>query len=232
MPQHEPSSLLATVEAVHWMALAFMGTVYALRLWWLFRFGRASDRSAPGNPAQSTALRGGLYSLGNVVMPWAMESTRKPKGLAFYATFVIFHLGVVAGISLAFLSSLDRALVAGPAAAWTLGTALAAAFLVALYRIARRVLRPVLRLISTPDDYFSLAMLTVWFLLGVCAQAHVAGAARFAGDAYLIAFLLATSFFLVYVPFSKISHYLYYPFTRYWIGRTLGHRGSYPYSRS
>jgi hypothetical protein len=45
-------------------------------------------------------------------------------------------------------------------------------------------------------------------------------------------FLLATSFFLVYVPFSKISHYLYYPFTRYWLGKALGHRGSYPYARS
>jgi hypothetical protein len=33
------------------------------------------------------------------------------------------------------------------------------------------------------------------------------------------------------VPFSKISHYLYYPFTRYWLGRSLGHRGSMPYAR-
>ena len=41
-------------------------------------------------------------------------------------------------------------------------------------------------------------------------------------------FLAWTSFFLIYVPFSKISHYLYYPFTRYWLGKTLGHRGSMP----
>ena len=46
-----------------------------------------------------------------------------------------------------------------------------------------------------------------------------------------MAYLLLTSFFLLYVPFSKISHYLYYPFTRIWIGRALGHRGSYPYSQ-
>jgi hypothetical protein len=30
------------------------------------------------------------------------------------------------------------------------------------------------------------------------------------------------------VPFSKISHYLYYPFTRYYLGKTLGRRGVYP----
>jgi hypothetical protein len=30
------------------------------------------------------------------------------------------------------------------------------------------------------------------------------------------------------VPFSKISHYLYYPFTRYYLGKSLGYRGVYP----
>ena len=44
----------------------------------------------------------------------------------------------------------------------------------------------------------------------------------------MVAYLLLTSFFLLYVPFSKISHYLYYPFTRIWLGRTLGHRGTFP----
>ncbi len=231
MPEHEPSSLLAAVEVIHWLALAFMAVVYVARLMWLFRFNKAGDRSKPGNPSQADARRGSLYSLGNVVMPWSMESTRKPTGFIFYLSFVVFHLGVVAGISLAFISGLYRPLLEGRAVATVMGVILGAAFLVALYRILRRVGRPVMRLISTPDDYFSLIMLTVWFLLGVLAQAHIAGAASFRNEGYLVAFLIATSFFLVYVPFSKISHYLYYPFTRYWIGRALGHRGSYPYSR-
>ena len=55
---------------------------------------------------------------------------------------------------------------------------------------------------------------------------YLAGALESEGN--MIAYLFATSFFLIYVPFSKISHYLYYPFTRFWIGRTLGHRGSMP----
>ena len=61
---------------------------------------------------------------------------------------------------------------------------------------------------------------------------NIAGVERFASENWLIAYLLLTSFFLVYVPFSKISHYLYYPFSRWWIGKALGHRGSYPYSRA
>ncbi len=35
-----------------------------------------------------------------------------------------------------------------------------------------------------------------------------------------------TAFFLVYVPFSKIGHYLYYPFSRVILGLALGHRGA------
>ena len=44
----------------------------------------------------------------------------------------------------------------------------------------------------------------------------------------LLDYFFLTAFFLIYVPFSKISHYIYYPFARYYLGRTLGHRGSYP----
>jgi hypothetical protein len=44
----------------------------------------------------------------------------------------------------------------------------------------------------------------------------------------LIAFFGLTAFFLVYVPFSKISHYVYWPFIRYYVGKHLGHRGAYP----
>jgi nitrate reductase gamma subunit len=231
MPQHEPSSLLATVEVIHWVALVVMGMVYALRLRWLFRFKAGKDRSAPGQPEHTSAKRGGVYSLGNVAMPWAMESTRAGKNLLFWISFVIFHLGVVAGIGLAFVSTIFPGVLRVPAVAWAVGGVLCGAFLVALYRLARRTMRPVMRLISSPDDYFSLLLLTVWFALGVVTQAYIAGAPQFQSENWLVAYLLLTSFFLLYVPFSKISHYLYYPFSRWWIGKALGHRGSYPYSR-
>jgi hypothetical protein len=51
------------------------------------------------------------------------------------------------------------------------------------------------------------------------------------GQWHLITYFILTAFFLVYVPFSKISHYLYYPFTRYYLGKTMGHRGIYPMRR-
>lgn len=212
-----------TIEVIHWVALAVMALVYTLRVVWLFRFKNFRDRQLPGEQGD-TSHWPALYSLGNVVMPWAMESTRKSP--FFYATFVIFHAGVVVGILLAFVSSLNRPLLAQPVVATIVMITLGAAFLVAVGRLLRRVARPLLRLISTPDDYFSLGMLTIWFFSGLLAEAHISG--RLESAWYLTAFLALTSFFLLYVPFSKISHYLYYPFTRFWLGRTLGHRGSMP----
>jgi len=103
----------------------------------------------------------------------------------------------------------------------------AAALAVGVLRLIRRLSNTYIRAISTPDDYFSLGLLTVWFFLGVLAApndlAH--------GELHLLAYFVMTAFFLIYVPFSKISHYLYYPFTRYWLGRSLGHRGVFPLER-
>jgi nitrate reductase gamma subunit len=226
---HEPSGLLTAAEVIHWIALVVMAVIYTMRIRWLFGFNLAKDKSPAGNPGQATAKEGARHSLMNVFMPWSMESTRKNFG--FYLTFVLFHLGVVAGISLAFLSTVAKPFLELPAVFWICETLLIGAFLVSIYRIFRRLLRPVMRLISTPDDYFSLLMLTTWFALGAITQAYIYGVAAFQNELFLVAYLLLTSFFLLYVPFSKISHYLYYPFTRVYIGRALGHRGSYPYSR-
>ena len=229
---HEISPALHTAEVVHWIALVVMAIVYTLRIRWLLSFKLAKDKSAPGNPAQSNKKKGARYSLFNVAMPWSMESTRKPKGFVFYLSFVLFHLGVVAGITLAFVSTIAPDFLRVPAVGWTVMFFIVAAFLVSLYRIARRTLRPLMRLISTPDDYFSLFMLTVWFAIGAATQAYLMGIWGVTSDIFQIVYLYLTSFFLLYVPFSKISHYLYYPFTRTYIGRALGQRGSYPVVRA
>ncbi len=144
---HESSNLLHNVEIIHWISLVVMAVVYTMRIRWLNKFTLGKDRSAPGNPKVTNAKKGGRYSLGNVFMPWAMESTR--NHLFFYFTFVIFHLGVVAGITLAFMSTIYRPMYSIPVVAWISGGIIAAAFLVGLYRIMRRVGRPVMRLIRT-----------------------------------------------------------------------------------
>jgi len=207
------------------MALGFMALVYVTRIAWFLRFKAGGDRQAPAGTAGTGRPRGILYSWAIVGMPWAMESQRRHPLL--YAQFVVFHVGVTAAILLSFIIPYAPGVLDSAAVVLVFQLLIGAAFLVGMVRIVRRVASPYMRAISSPDDYFSLLLLTVWFFFGVLAAPNNAAG----GEGSLLTFFLLTAFFLVYVPFSKISHYLYYPFTRYYLGKTLGHRGVYPVQR-
>jgi len=211
------------------LALLFMALVYTVRIGWLLSYKAGGERQGQTGSARTTPLKGILYSWANVAMPWGMESTRHKPLL--YAQFVIFHLGVTAAIALSFVipygSGAEPGLPGGAAVVWIFQVLIGAAFVVGLLRIIRRVGSPYMRAISSPDDYFSLLLLTVWFFFAVLAAPNqYAG-----GEWHLLGFFILTAFFLIYVPFSKISHYLYYPFTRYYLGKTMGYRGVYPPQR-
>jgi hypothetical protein len=199
-------------------ALSFLVLVYTLRVLWLLRFKKAQDMTSPaGSPT-----RGIAYSMMNIAMPWAMESVRRRPG--FYAQFVIFHLGVTAAIAATFIIPYRPRLFEIKAVAFIFQAAMGSACGVGLMRLYRRVANPAVRLISTPDDYFSLILMILYFAAGFLAVPNRYQAAEWS----LILFFGLTAFFLVYVPFSKISHYLYYPFARAILGRSLGHRGVIP----
>jgi len=202
-------------------ALTFMAVVYVIRLIWLFRFKRARERTY----AQGNEKAGIAYSLSNIARPGAMESTRRHP--FFYAQFVIFHVGITAAIAATFIIPYAPRLFENAVVVVIFQAVIGLAFLVGILRLIRRISRPALRLISTPDDYFSLALMILFFAAGVQAVPNTPERAEWP----LIAFFGLTAFFLVYVPFSKICHYLYYPFTRYYFGKKLGHRGVLPVRR-
>jgi len=207
-------------------ALMIMACVYTLRIIWLLHFKAGRERQAPTGQFRTNKTKGIVYSWMNIAMPWAMESTRTK--FHFYIQFVLFHLGVVAAIGLSFIIPYAPGLLESGALVTVLQVVIGLAFLVALLRMYRRITNKVIRAISSPDDYFSLALLTVWFLFGVLAVPNNYEK----GEGVLITFFILTAFFLIYVPFSKISHYLYYPFTRYYFGKTMGYRGVYPLAKS
>ncbi len=222
------SSLLQFSKHAHDWALVIMTLVYITRLIWFFRWKAGKERQPSTNksaPPNVTRRKGILYSWGIVGMPWTMESARKK--LFLYAQFVTFHLGVVASIFLAFTLSLAPGVVEKPWLVTLLRVIIGAAFAVGVMRIIRRITSPVMRAISSPDDHFSLWLLTVWFFFAFLAAPNSTAN----GEWHLIVFFLLTAFFLIYVPFSKISHYLYYPFTRFWFGKSMGYRGVYPLKR-
>jgi len=204
------------------VALVIMAIVDTCRILWFLRFKAGKERQAFTGIGDTSTRRGILYSWANVALPGSMESTR--SNTLMYVQFVLFHLGVVAAIGLSFIIPYVSGLLDYSIVTIGLQLMIGAAFIVGLMRIIRRATSKYMRAISSPDDYFSLLLLTVWF-----------GFAFFAvtnnykdGEGILLTYFILTAFFLLYVPFSKISHYLYYPFTRYYLGKTLGHRGVYP----
>jgi len=207
---------------VQLLALLFLVFVYLFRLVWLFKFRSRKERTFPvGN-----AGRGIAYSLMNVAMPWGMESTRKNPG--FYVQFVIFHIGVAAAIAASFIIPYWPSLLEIKAVVRLFQVAIAGGLIVGLLRLYRRIAQPRIRFISTPDDYLSLIFMILFFAAAVLAVPNKFKTAEWP----LILFFGLTAFLLIFVPFSKISHYLYYPFGRFFLGRTLGHRGILPSKKS
>jgi nitrate reductase gamma subunit len=196
-------------------ALSFLAIVYVIRVIWLFRFQSKRERTYPAGDRNS----GILFSMMNIAMPWAMESVRKKPG--FYVQFILFHLGVIAAITATFIIPYCPQLFESGAWVFIFQAFVGSAFIVGILRLCRRIKNPAIRLISTADDYFSLILMTVYFAVAFWAIPNTYERSEWP----LILFFALTAFFLMYVPFSKIGHYLYYPFTRYFIGRTMGHRG-------
>jgi nitrate reductase gamma subunit len=200
---------------IHIAALSFMGAAYVMRILSLFKFKLGIERSLPAK-YHSHAVAASLLA---VAKPWTIEKNRMTP--LFYVQFAIFHLGAAAAISMTFIIPYWPEILKIDSVVWLLQIILAAAFIVGLSRLYRRTFDPALRLISTPDDYFALVMMIVFYAVGVSAVPN-----RYdASDWALVAFFLMAAFFHLYVPFSKIIHYLYYPFTRYYLGKTMVHRG-------
>jgi hypothetical protein len=213
------SHLLHFLEnGVQIACLIFLGSVYLLRIAWLLHFRMPRERTRP----EGSEAAGIIRSLSSIARPGAMESTRQKPW--FYIQFVVFHLAVTAAIAATFIIPYRPAFFRVRPAVVVFQTVLAAGVVVGLLRFTRRLRLPAVRLISSPDDYFSLALVIVYFAAGFLAIPVVDGQPEWP----LLLFFGLTAFFLVYVPFSKISHYLYYPFARWVLGKTLGHRGVVP----
>lgn len=208
------------------IALVFMATVYFLRIRWFLKWPLAKERQPATGMGDTNPKKGARYSVATIVMPWELESARtKPL---MYAQFVLFHLGVVAAIALSFIIPYGPGLLQSAAVVKVIQFLTAAACVVGVLRIIRRISNPYMRAISSPDDHFSLILLTVWFAFAFMAAPNTIAN----GEGVMLTYFVLTAFFLMYVPFSKISHYLYYPFTRTYLGRHMGRRGTYPIKRS
>ncbi len=202
--------MIHTLENLaHLVGLPILIFLYVLRIVTLLGHKLAKDRAVP----KGRELPGILWAYVTIFMPWSMESTREqwPR----YLEFVVFHLGIFIGILFSFLISYAPRVLDTPVRE-AFAIIIAASLVMACIRLVRRIVTPRMRIISTPDDYVSLIM-AILFLAFAIPALYGSGTA-------LIIYFLITFIFLIYEPFSKIRHYIYFPFTRYYYGAQTGRR--------
>jgi len=206
---------LAVLEdQVQIVALSIMTLVYIVRITWLLRLPLARERTPPrGDPNKAL-----LPSMLIIATPWAMESTSRQWWK--YGEFVLFHLGVAAAILLSFVIPYGPGLLGVQVVTGLFLGVMALALVAGISRLIKRIALPEMRVISSADDYFSLVLLNAWLASALAALTM---------DLWpRVVFFILTAFFLIYVPFSKISHYIYYPFARWYFGKHFGRRGVFP----
>lgn len=203
------------VHELHYVALAFMTLAYVIKVRHLLKLPAIVE----GTPPRGDHAKAIRYAYLTLAMPWELESQRQHWWR--YIEFALFHIAIAFGIGTAFTLPIAHEAMRNPLLVRGLQVIFAVAAGIGISRLANRLLRPEMRAISSPDDYFCLATLILWMAAGV-------GAAPQTSEGWLLAFYVLATFFLIYVPFSKISHYIYWPFIRYYMGKHFGHRAVYP----
>jgi nitrate reductase gamma subunit len=206
-------------------ALTFAFAVFVLGVSWrlvsLIGLPWAKDRSVrrPGAPSDFKAAVSGF-----VRHLWVSKAMGQTSMFAVINGYV-FHLGlavIVFGFTQHILFLRDLFGVSWPglptgvisiAAIVTLASLIAA--------LVRRMTSPVLKLISTFNDYFSWLITTLPVLTGLIAVSHLG--ARY--ETLLALHILTVAALLIWFPFGKLMHAFLVFLTRAETGISYGRRG-------
>ncbi len=148
--------------------------------------------------------------------PWAKESTR--RHWASYLRGVAFHVGIFLGLGIFFTSPWIPALASN----WRVLLAIVSStggFLGVVGFLARFV-EPNLRKLSQPDDYFAVAMVSL-FLFVTALWLVIPTSSPL--------YYILSSILFIYAPFSKIRHCIYFAYSRLFYGKWIGRRAVLPH---
>ena len=196
------------------IALSWMVILYTIKAIQLSRLPMPWEKELQkGSPS-----KGVLHSYASIFMPWSVESSR--DHLWRWAGFALYHVGCLVAIVNTFTYTFTPGMMT-PFVKVAFSILIAPAIIIGFSKFIRRVVRPEIRHISTPDDYFSLLSLQLFFFTGIMAL-------LLNTPFWRTSYYLVTAAFLFYVPFSKISHYVYFFFARFLTGKRYGWRGIIP----
>ena len=196
------------------IALSWMIILYTIKAIQLSRLPMPWEKELQkGSPSQ-----GVLRSYASIFIPWSVESSR--DHFWRWAGFALYHVGCLVAIVNTFTYTFIPEMMT-PFIKVAFSILIAPAIIIGFSKFIRRVVRPEIRHISTPDDYFSLLSLQLFFFTGIMAL-------LLNTPFWRTCYYLVTAAFLFYVPFSKISHYVYFFFARFLTGKRYGWRGIIP----
>jgi len=162
-------------------------------------------------PIKGLPSQGVLWAFTLGLAPWAKESVR--IHWIAYVRGVIFHLVIFLCVAYLmatpWLAQIPEPLRLSLAVLFGIGA------LLVLAGFWIRIADPIMKLLSTPDDYFAL-VLTTLFLASAALSAYIME--------YLPAFWTISGITLAYAPFGKLRHFIYFFYARVFLGLTFGRR--------
>jgi nitrate reductase gamma subunit len=96
---------------------------------------------------------------------------------------------------------------------------------IAVFFLLRRIISPGVRLISNAADYILLIIIVLPFLTGYFLTHGTVDRIAFLGDNMQLIHMLTGELMLILIPFTKLSHYILFFFSRGAIGIEFGRRG-------
>ena len=200
-----------------WFTFIFFIGGLLIRMAFLFRLSRKKDRVIYNH----FNMDWGLRSIFHWIIPFASASMRQQPIFSIVA--FIFHLSLVA-VPLFLSAHILLWEEAFGVTLWSIPDGLAdgltLVFLAtALFLIARRRIRPEVRILTSAWDYALLVITMLPFVTGFLAY-HQWGPY----EPMLILHILCSQILLILIPITKLAHMMLFFFTRAFIGFEMGGR--------
>jgi nitrate reductase gamma subunit len=204
--------------ALQWsLTIMIVGVFWRLIGVFLGRWRRDLSR-----PRSDALVRGGLRA----IVTRSAPAPELEKNIRFqHYTGYIWHIGFFATVLLYephivfFKSILGFGWPGLPSNLIVIIAAITLAMLVML--TIRRIMHPMMRLITTTDDYLSLIIIIAGLVTGLMAYAHVGP--RY--ETMLGLHILNVELLFIWIPFSKLMHMFFWVLSRYRIGTFFERKG-------
>jgi len=165
------------------------------------------------------SLKYGLRSLVHWIIPFATTNMR----MRYETTIVTFAFHLCLVLMPIFLTAHVAMVAFSWGIHWPMLSELAAdgltivVIMACIFFVMRRLMLPEVRFVTYPSDYFLLLVAAAPFITGFMAHRQ-----WFNYETVVIIHMICGAAMLILIPFTRLSHMLFFPFTRAYMGSEFG----------